>query len=863
MMARARRGRLRVLSVLLPLSCVVVGSGSVPAPPWKVAAIDTYGAIRLANLFRPIAAAAPPAAGTSSPWAEWVFAHDEHGTLAGGFHGAGRAVSSAKAAAAPGPLLGWQAGEGCGPLRRSPGGLGGRTHSFRAVLYLAEPVAVPAAERLFSVEVRARVPAGGRLSLGFAGSRRDLERMLEREGPLTWPMSTPLIGDQALRTYVLTSPLPIDAAQARHVVLRPTDRAGASFEIASIRLVFAREALVAIPSGVGWYGLDDVYQTAIAARAPQRLGLRVTLPPNPALELSVGTGEDGAATFAIAVQPHAGQRAAPRQLRRTVTTANHWEPVTLDLSDLSGNVADITLSLEGRAGMIGFWGNPVMRSHPSAVATGAPVLPPQPPAGFGEPVSPAWPPQGVILVVADSLRRDHLDAYGYGRATAPTLAEMAGHGVRFADCVSQASWTKVSVTSLLTSLYPSSHRVLDFSDRLSPAIPTLPRVLFDAGYATLSLSSILLTGRFSNLHLGFEEVRESSSFPDRGSSKTAHSYVQTSIDWLAWHRLDRFFIFLHLYDPHDPYRPAPPYDTRWQRSPGPTAGERKIRQIRRAIADPLLQRFTMPTAGELARAGVAARPYVEQEEDWYDGSILGMDAELRRLLERLQELGLDRRTLVVVTSDHGEEFMDHGRSFHGQSLYGELTGVPLIFWWPGVLPAGRVVPDTVELIDVLPTVLELSGLPAPLGIDGISLAPLLGLRQALPGGRRQTAPRAAAGWTGRPAFSEKAAVREILAPPPRATAAFAIVADGWKLVDNTRRAAGTSEYELFDHRRDPLDLVNLAAREPLVVEGLARRLRAWRFSVHSAAGAARTPVAAEPVNHRDLDRLRALGYLSP
>ena len=222
-----------------------------------------------------------------------------------------------------------------------------------------------------------------------------------------------------------------------------------------------------------------------------------------------------------------------------------------------------------------------------------------------------------------------------------------------------------------------------------------------------------------------------------------------------------------------------------------------------------------------------------------------------RLFERLRALGLDRRTLVAFTSDHGEEFLEHGRMFHGQSVYGHQNNVPLILWQPGLVPAGREVEDTVQSIDVMPTLLEASGVPVPSAAQGRSL---WGLMTPAPGTVR-------AAERGHAAVSEKAQTASGSGtPPPHETASQALVFDGFKLIENPVRRGGAPEFELYDHRRDPLNLHDLASEKPEVVERLAHELRAWR----KAAEAARLKPDAEAsssLSREELERLRALGYI--
>jgi arylsulfatase A-like enzyme len=204
--------------------------------------------------------------------------------------------------------------------------------------------------------------------------------------------------------------------------------------------------------------------------------------------------------------------------------------------------------------------------------------------------------------------------------------------------------------------------------------------------------------------------------------------------------------------------------------------------------------------------------------------------------------------------------------FHGQSTYGELTDAALVLWGSRAVPRGVVIGETVETIDLMPTLLDIGGLPAPEGIQGRSLVPLLaaGLRRPARADQAVAGPGSAPpeGWADRPAISEKA--RTSLdaggSPPPRDTESTAITLGGWKLIRNTHRPEGTPEYELYDARKDPLNRKDLAAGHPDVVEALARELAAWK----SRAAAARLKPdseAAASLSPEELERLRSLGYI--
>jgi arylsulfatase A-like enzyme len=738
---------------------------------------------------------------------------------------------------------GWEAGPGIADLAVRDGRLAGRTTRDLSVLHLANVPDPSGRDTLHAVEIRMLASAGANVQVDLNGREElDLERAVADFTNFSEAMpSSPLVADGEMRTYTIEPVTTVVASDIRHVLIRPSDVAGARFEIESVRLVFRHEYLENIPSGVSWQGLSEIYAESLVSRSPETLRFGVTVPRHARLDVAIGTVEDAPVTFRVAVE-RGGDEAQQLLLERTVTRPYRWERVPLDLSAFGGEEVTLALGLSAaHRGAIGFWGSPVVRSLDARPATAR--------AGA--------PPRGVILIWADTLRRDHLGVYGYGRDTSPVLDAMARDGVLFRDSVSQATWTKVSTPTLMTSLYPSTHGVADFTDRLPAGATTLAEVFREAGFATLSMSSILFTGRFTNLHQGFEEVHESGSLPDQESSKTARDYVDRLLPWLDAHRDVPFFVLLHVSDPHDPYRPYPPYDSMWADLSRAAEHEKRAVDVREHIADPLLRIFGMPNREELVRAGIDPQDYADFDRAWYDGSIRAMDAEIGRVLEHLRGLGLDDDTLVVFTGDHGEEFLEHGRMFHGQTVYGELTNMPLILWGPGVVPRGVEVAQTVETVDLMPTILDLAGLPIPDAAQGSSLVPLVLGAEGSPG----DGVAAAAAGESEPAFSEKAVTRVGGGgPPPHDTESFAITLDGFKLVHNTRRPDGRPEFELYDARGDALNLADVAASHPEVVERLARSLAAWREAVADAALASDAE-ASQELSPAELERLRSLGYV--
>lgn len=773
-------------------------------------------AIRLVDLFEPkLVSGAPAKPARTIPKTEWRF--DSPASMS------------------------WRSGPGAAGVAVRDGRLSGRSTDDFPVLHIERTTGLDNLDLLHAIEVRMRVSAGKEISVTIEGAEKvDLAEQKVRAATFQWPFKTQLRPGSEIQTYTLTSAFRSPGNRIRHILVRPTDAAGATFDIESIRLIFRKEHLAGISSGVAWQGLKEIFRESLAARAPETIEFTVDVPEQPWLDLAVGTLEESPVTFRVAVAASGSDaKSAETLLEHTVTTPHRWEPREIDLQRFAGQTVRLALTLTSpEAEALGFWGAPVIRSRLPLSTGGAPAK-----------------PRGVILIQADTLRRDHLDAYGYERETAPALKRLASEGVRFNNYTVQATWTKVSTPSLMTSLYPSSHGVTDFHHHLPASANTLAESYRSAGYATVSYSSILFTGQFTNLHQGFEELHEDGSVSTPGSSKTAREFIDRFQGWLERHREVPFFAFLHVFDPHDPYEPRRPYDSLWADPARKEEHEHQAKEVRKFIKEPLRQLFGMPSRDELIAAGYDPDKYVEHDRNWYDGSIRAMDVEIARIVQTLRRLGLDEDTLIVFLSDHGEEFHEHGRMFHGQSVYGELTQVPFFMRWPAGLPAGKVVDEVVQSLDVMPTLLDLSGLSAPEGVQGQTLAPLLAETSNGNGDGNS-------GWKRRPAITEKALTDPAgaFAPPPADTEAYAITDGQWKLIHNTRRPRGGPEFELYDFAKDPLNKTDVAAQHPDVVARLAKALDGWR-QMATAARLKSDVEGTKNLSPEQLQRLRSLGYI--
>ena len=428
--------------------------------------------------------------------------------------------------------------------------------------------------------------------------------------------------------------------------------------------------------------------------------------------------------------------------------------------------------------------------------------------------APAPPPvRDVVLVVVDTLRADHLGAYGHTRPTSPGIDRWAGRGVLFEQALSPAPWTMPAMASLLTGRWPSAHgagsraREAGWASvrQLGPALPTLAGELARAGFRTGAVVNNVFMAPGLGLGRGFDRYDYRPAGVGRG--RRAAEVVDASLAWLDEQpREARLLLMVHLFDPHLPYDAPAPHAGRFT---GAFAGT----PLRPARPEDVLGR--LPDLPEGEREFLAAA---------YDEEIAATDAEVARFLAALEARGRLERSLVILTADHGEELFEHGRFEHGHATYQEVLHVPFVAWAPGLRPRREAGP--VSLVDVLPTALDAAGLPAP-ACDGRSLWPLL-TRGDAPGPR---------------ALAAEATLR---GPERRALLAWPL-----KLVTQEEK----QRRELYDLARDPGERRDLAADRP----GDVARLAAELERLLAARPAA--PAAPGNLSPEELEELRSLGYV--
>ena len=432
----------------------------------------------------------------------------------------------------------------------------------------------------------------------------------------------------------------------------------------------------------------------------------------------------------------------------------------------------------------------------------------------------------VLLVTFETTRADHLGAYGYPRDTSPSFDKAASQGVLFEHHSTVSPRTNPSLASLLTSTYPHENGVRNLMLPLEPENRTLAEVLRAAGYATGAVQTHPRLVKASGLAQGFRDYDD-----DVAAHRLAPEACARAEAWVrdASRGSRPWFLWIHLMDPHWTYDPPDPWRTRYVPDDPRTTAVYEDLRARRLTIGPIIFQNTMPEDEVASFIGL------------YDAELRFTDEALGGLLQSVADLGLEGRTLVVVTADHGESLGEHAYFFEHGALGSEPeVHIPLLFRWPGTLPEGRRIASTVRSIDVAPTILDLAGLPAESAFRGQTLRPYL------EGG--EAADRACFGETDM-SFHEENVGREI---PGIAGKSRWLRKGRFKLVF-VPHAKRPAEWRLFDLVTDPGELDDAGSRLPEVRDALRRELGAW---MAEDAGKERD----YHISKEAREQLRSLGY---
>ncbi|MBW1823105.1 MAG: sulfatase [Deltaproteobacteria bacterium] len=416
----------------------------------------------------------------------------------------------------------------------------------------------------------------------------------------------------------------------------------------------------------------------------------------------------------------------------------------------------------------------------------------------------------LILVSIDTLRADHLGCYGYDRPTSPTLDRLASEGMLFECAYATSPWTLPSHGTMLTGFYPGRIGLNSEDSTLPTELETLAMVLSKHSFSTAAVVNSFFVSEKYGFNRGFDYF---CFVPENHAPiGAAPIIIKQAMQWVQQHKNEQFFLFLHFYDVHANYSTLPQYEEQFV---GPYNG----------VADGTLAQLIEFRKGTLS----LDKADVKHFADLYDAEIRQLDDQLKRLLGFLQQEALLEKSFMIITSDHGEEFLDHGGILHGRTQYQELIHIPLIIRGPGIPPSRRF-KGIVSLLDMVPTVLSLLGISSPSGLEGLDLSPLWqDNRYKLP---------------DRFIFSE---------------------ADQYNVKNDIKRAVWHGKYklhydlltkklELYNLVNDPTERLNVASEYPSVGMVLLTKIKKFMMKITR-------DTQSVPLTPKEIEKLKSLGYL--
>jgi arylsulfatase A-like enzyme len=411
----------------------------------------------------------------------------------------------------------------------------------------------------------------------------------------------------------------------------------------------------------------------------------------------------------------------------------------------------------------------------------------------------------VVFVLVDTLRADRLSAYGYERDTTPFLKQVVENGIRFDHVRAQSSWTKTSMASIWTATFPLRNGVVAYDDGLPESLPVAPEVFQKAGFRTGGFFRNGWVGGNFGFGRGFDvyirpgpterQATRRKSHAEHQITGTDYDAVAAALEFIRANKNERFFAYLHLMDVHQ-----------------------YLYEEQSAL-------------------------FGSQYGDAYDNAIHWTDRNIGMLFKGMQDIGVLEKTLVVIASDHGEAFYEHGGEGHARNLYTEVTRVPVIISPPFNLPGGVKVEPWVRNLDIWPTVLDLLGLPAMPTAQGQSLVPAI---------EKSARGEAIDGAAPAPDYAFLNRVWGRVNVASRPTVSYAT--DGMRLITDL---CGVMDTELYDLKADPGEKTNLAAKQPERVAAIRALLDA-QVAEDEKNQAQTTEVKLDDLR---LEQLRALGYV--
>ena len=444
----------------------------------------------------------------------------------------------------------------------------------------------------------------------------------------------------------------------------------------------------------------------------------------------------------------------------------------------------------------------------------------------------SWP--NVVLISVDMLRPDHLGCYGYARDTSPRIDRLASEGTLFENAISSAPWTLPAHAALMTGLTDSVHGCTDTNRILAARQTTLAERLKAKGYATVGFFSGPYLHPVFGLSQGFDEYVDCTSYSQlskktvsatgtvegRAIWEVSHSDVTNERvykavqEWTTKNKRRPFFMFIHMWDVHYDFTPPEPYDRAFDPDyQGPFDGKNFV--------------FDQWINARMEQNDL------EHLIALYDGEIAWTDAQIGRILDGLDALGLRDSTIVALVADHGTEFFEHGEKSHRKTLFDESIRIPLIIRYPGEVPHGKRIETQVSIIDVFPTIIELIGLPTSPDVMGQSLVPL---------------------------FSNRSLARDNLAVSEldslgRKMRSFR--RRGCKLI----RDEVTGRLWVYNLLEDPDELHPLKSLDTPLAQGIVRDARLAERRLNAYRNALSSETSGSSIPPQVLEKLESLGYV--